>query len=412
MSRPRRILVIAGKKKIVQKAKALGLDVVFVQKPRDFDASFLPYIDRLELLDFEDLSALLPAARALFRDCPFESAISLTEDGLMPTAHVVEALGLPGTSVETVRLLKDKWAMRRRLEVLGINGVAARVGREPADVQRFASQYGLPMIVKPRDGAGSSDVVCIRQPGECEAAWRSLSASGHASWLMEEFLDGPEISVEAFSFDGQHVVLAITDKVTLPNMVERGHSMPADLDPPLRAQVVQAVTTFLTAVGLRHGPSHTELKLTPAGPRIVESHNRIGGDRINEMVRIVCGLDMDALALGWPFGLAGPFEAPPAARAGAAIRFFTPEPGQVREISGVEQVEQADGVVELDLTCHVGDWLPPIRRSEDRVGSLLVRGASARAAVATCERLLSQVRIGTAPRIAAAAETAAAGGVR
>jgi biotin carboxylase len=385
------ILIIGGKKKIVQKAKALGLEVLYFQKPEKLDEASLAYVDHLELLDFEDRSVVVPAAQALFESRPFGYAISLTEPGLMPAAWVVDALGLPGNSSTTVRLLKDKWAMRERLNSAGISAVAAQAGRSHADLHRFANQYGLPLIVKPVGGVGSLDVYCVREQAEVDHVWQRVCERRLDSFLLEEYLDGPEISVEAFSFAGRHVVLAVTDKLTLPNFVEIGHSMPAQLGDAERDAVVRLVSQFLETVGLRDGPSHTELKLTARGPRIVESHNRIGGDRINEMVQIACGVDMDTLALGWPFGLVEALERPPEMRGGAAIRFFVPPPGVVREIRGVEDIVHAPGLVELELTCRTGSEILPVRWSEDRVGFVLTQAPSARAAVSIAEDLVQRV---------------------
>jgi biotin carboxylase len=392
MSQPPRILIIGGKKKIVQKAKGLGLEVLYFQKPEKLDETCLPYVDHLELLDFEDESVVVPAARALFESRPFGYAISLTEPGLIPTAWVIDALRLPGNSHATVRLLKDKWAMRQHLNSVSLSTVTAQVGYSEADLRCFAGRYGLPMIVKPVGGVGSLDVHCIRALDELDHTWRQIRERRLGCFLMEEFLDGREVSVEAFSFAGRHVVLAVTDKLTLPNFVEVGHSMPAQLADEVRAEVVSLVTRFLDTVDLRDGPSHTELKLTAHGPRVIESHNRIGGDKINEMVQIAYGVDMDTLALAWPFGLIEALDRPPVMVSGAAIRFFVPPPGAVREISGVEEVTQAPGLVELELLCRAGSRISPLRWSEDRVGFVLTKGTTARAAVATSEQLLQRVQ--------------------
>ena len=117
---------------------------------------------------------------------------------------------------------------------------------------------------------------------------------------MEEYLDGPEISVETLSFDGRHVVVAVTDKETRRPRLRRDRPFAAQrlLGRDCCARSTRLVTDFLDAVGLRNGPGHTEVKLTSRGPRIVESHNRIGGDRINELAEIAYGVDMERYALG------------------------------------------------------------------------------------------------------------------
>lgn len=396
----KRILYIGGGREALEtleKARAFGLEVIYVQRKQQFKEALLPYVDQVVLTDFQNADLLIPLARALQSVFPFDVALSMSEPALIPAAQVCEALGLPGNSVETVRLLKDKFLMRQRLNQLGLSPVAARLGQTQDDLAAFGREHGLPMIVKPIDASGSQGVFRIDSPAQHEQVWRHLQALGLPRFLMEQYLDGPEISVESFSFHGRHVILAITDKLTLPNHVELGHSVPALLDPALREQVVELVRVFLDAVRLREGPAHTEIKLTRQGPRIVESHNRPGGDRINELVRTAYGVDMKTMLFGWLCGLIEPLEESPRLQAGAAIRFFTPPPGTVRAIAGVEEVRRAPGLVELDLTVKVGERVRPITESHDRVGHVLASGSSVQEAVARCEQLIGQVRIVTEP---------------
>lgn len=220
-----RVLVIGGKLKHVRKARELGLDVVHAQFPDEYDRGHWPYVDQALLLDYGDIDRLLPLAQALHEAYPFQAAVSLFELGLLPTARINEALGLGGESIATVELLLDKWRMRRHLAARGISPVASAVGRSAQDVREFVQAHGLPIIVKPIRESGSLGVFCIRDRADVDVvAERFRSLDGHRAardlscaesfdeFLMEEFLDGPEISVETLTFDGRHVVVAVTDK--------------------------------------------------------------------------------------------------------------------------------------------------------------------------------------------------------
>jgi predicted RNA-binding protein YlqC (UPF0109 family) len=159
----------------------------------------------------------------------------------------------------------------------------------------------------------------------------------------------------------------------------------------------QLVHAVLDAVGLRDGPAHTELKLTARGPAVIESHNRVGGDRINELAEIVTGVDMDTHALGGPFGLVEPLLEPPKATAGAAIRFLVPAPGRVAELVGVAAVADDPALVELEISVEPGDVVPELTWSEERVGHVMARGGTAQEAIENCERLAAAVTIRTEP---------------
>jgi biotin carboxylase len=387
------MLIIGGKRKILQKAKAFGLQTALFQKSRLLDPRALPYADHVVTLDYERTDELLAAARACHAAAPIDYVISFTEPGLLPAAIVNDALGLAGNSLETVSLLKDKWAMRQQLNRRGVSPVRAALGRSADDLRAFARTVGLPMIVKPIDGAGSFSVIAIHALDDIPAAWAALRANAVTQTVIEELLSGPEISVEAVSSGGRHLIIALTAKRTLPNFVEIGHAIPAPLDPQTQAEVCALVRQFLDVVGLREGPTHTEIKLTPHGPRIVESHNRVGGGKIVELARLVYDIDMIQLSLGLPFGLAELPRQPPPPRGGAAIRFFTPPPGIVRAIEGLDEARQAEGVIEVELELSVGSRTPPIRHSPDRRGHVLAIGASVEEAIARCERLTQTVRL-------------------
>nr|WTB35568.1 ATP-grasp domain-containing protein [Streptomyces sp. NBC_00830] len=407
-----RVLLIGGTLQHLRKARELGLDVVLAQYPDAYDRDHGPYVDQALLLDYGDMNQLLPLVRALHKARPFQAAVSLFELGLLPAALVNEALGLGGESVETVELLMDKWRMRQHLAAKGISPVASAVGRSAEDVGEFVAAHGLPVIVKPIRESGSLGVFRIQDRTDVDlvaARFRSLHdqdwslgdlafADSFDAFLMEEYLDGPEVSVETLTFDGRHVVVAVTDKETGgPGFVELGHAQPSGHSPEILCEVRQLVTDLLDAVGLCNGPGHTEVKLTSRGPRIIESHNRIGGDRINDLAGTAYGVDMERYALGARFGLAEPLTASPEPRGGAAVRFLTPEPGRVVEVTGVDAVRADPACVDLRLRVGPGAEVPPLTWNEDKVGHVVARGATVAEAIDHGRRLAAAIYVRTEP---------------
>ena len=402
------VLVIGGRPKIVQKARELGLGVVYVQYPASYRREHWEFVDQALLLDYSDTERLLPLVRALHDAYPFQKVVSLFELGLLPAAKVDEMLGLGGNPVAAVEMLLDKSLMRERLNALGLSPVASAVGRTERDLRAFAGEHGLPVVIKPTREAGSICVLAARDEADLASVvgrYHELGGRIDAvdlagpldEFLMEEYLDGPEISVETLSFAGRHVVIAVTDKVTGggPGFVETGHSTPSRHPAAVLEEVEELVARFLDAVGLREGPAHTELKLTGRGPRVIESHNRVGGDRINELTEVAYRIDMDRYALGIPFGLVEPLSHQPEPVAGAAIRFLTPAPGRVVEVVGADAVAGDPALVELEITVEPGDEVPELTWSQDRVGHVIARGETVEEAVAHCERLLAAIVIRT-----------------
>jgi hypothetical protein len=157
------------------------------------------------------------------------------------------------------------------------------------------------------------------------------------------------------------------------------------------------VTDFLDAVGMGNGPAHTEIRLTSRGPRIIESHNRIGGYAVNEMVEAAYGVDMERYTLGAPFGLVEPLTASPEPRGGAALKALTPKPGRVVEVTGVDAVRADPAFVDLHVKVRPGDEVRPLTWNEDIGGYIAARGATATEAIANCKRLAAAINIRTEP---------------
>lgn len=397
----KRVLALGAKmdeRTMFEKADALGIDVVQIQKPHLADPLQRGTLE-VHLLDYADTERLMPLVRAMHAAQPFDALICVTEPGLPIAARVAIELGLRFTRPSTVQLLRDKWAMRQLLAAHGVSPVRAATGTTAAEIEGFLRDVASPAIVKPIDGGGSFGIALVRSPEEAAQAVARLGALGVKSFIIEEYLSGPEISVESFSFAGKHVVIACTDKLTTgeDGFLELGHAVPAQLDPATRAEVVALTTKLLDVVKYTDGPSHTEIKLTPQGPRIIEGHDRLGGDHINELVRLAYGVDMVSTVFAWACGLIEPFEAP-APIGGAAVRFFIPPPGTLREVRGLDELRARPDVSELDWTVPVGGTIPRIRdNNTGRPGYVLVKGPDAPSAAAAAARYAQSVEVVVEP---------------
>jgi hypothetical protein len=200
--------------------------------------------------------------------------------------------------------------------------------------------------------------------------------------MMEEYIDGPEYSIESFSFAARHVVVTITEKFTdADHFAELGHAIPARLPEPVWAEVRAAVGHFLDLMGFTDGVCHTEVKLSARGPVVVESHNRYGGDAIPDLVLGAYGIDLTTLAVGWPFGLVDELPDRPVPRAGACTRFIVGDPGRVVSVDGAERARTRPGVLALRITAKPDDTVRSLRDNWDRLGLVAVTGADTGAAI-------------------------------
>jgi biotin carboxylase len=172
------VLLIGGKADVVAKAKALGLRVLLFQDRSRVDDAQIALADHIVLTDLCRPADLIALAHALRPVVPFTAVVSLYEDTLVAAADIRAALDLPGVPAETVRLLKDKSAMRQRLATVGFSPVIATTGETLADVQAFQRRCQGPIVAKPADSSGSFGVFRIVDEATAEVAWEWLAERG------------------------------------------------------------------------------------------------------------------------------------------------------------------------------------------------------------------------------------------
>ncbi|SCG72379.1 ATP-grasp domain-containing protein [Micromonospora humi] len=387
---PPRVLVVGGKAKNLEAARRAGCDVVHVQHVAAFTPRHAQACDQALLVDYTDLRVTLPLVETLHRLAPLAYAVSFTEAGLVPAGALRDALGLPGPSAAVSGLLRDKAAMRRALTGHPVLDHPAAVATTDADVLGFA-RGRFPVVLKPIDGAGSRSIQRVERAGQVGPAVAAMHAAGYPTFLAERFAAGPEYSVEAMSHRGEHQILAITEKFVGPGHVEVGHVVPGRLSEAAATAVREVVACFLDAVGVGDGLSHTEVIVTPVGPVVVESHDRVGGDRISELVSLATGVhpveSLFRLAAGTA---AWPLRGEPVAPA-CAIWFLTPEPGLVERVDGVDEARALAGVVEVSVSVAAGDPIAPVTCSADRSGWVVATGIDAAEAVERARRAAARV---------------------
>ncbi|MEV0963734.1 ATP-grasp domain-containing protein [Streptomyces sp. NPDC049910] len=403
--RPERTLLLIGHlTEPVRIAKELGLNVILVQHKEKFQPEQAELADVTLIADYTDWSVLEPLARAAHTIWDFSAALSLTEPGLEPAGRVNDLFGLGGTGFEPARLLRDKLAMRRHLAAAGAPTVAAEPLTDRDSLAAFGAAHGYPFVVKPVDLTAGFALFQVTGPQDVDGVWERIGEARRTGmdrgstmyavteFLMEQYIDGPEFSIEAFSFHGRHTVVAVTEKLTGGgHFVELGHAQPARLDPADEQRVVEAVGEFLDAIGITDGPSHTELRLSSRGPLVIEGHNRLGGDRIPELVQAAYGVDLTRYALAWPFGLVEPMTERPKPIAAGCVRGIVGRPGRVAAITGADELRAHPSVLALDLAARPGAVIRPIQDNWDRLGLLAVTAAGTDEAVGLCEELLATV---------------------
>lgn len=371
-----RVLMLGGWPALYDKALALDVELVVLGSASTL--AELPADSRVRGVeaDIMDAPACAALGRTLHAGSPMSAVVSFTEWGLESASVVAEALGVAANPLRPVRSTRDKLLMRRILEAAGMGTVRYRCCRTLRDAAAFLAATNGPVILKPAHGAGSHGVSFVADGSALPDAWRWTTEGTDDLVLAEEYLDGPEYSVEAVTFDGRHHVVAVTEKVTTgpPHFVELGHQTPARLPAIAHEATTAHVTSFLDLIGQRVGPTHTEVKIVPDGVRIIESQTRTGGDQIWELVIRSCGYDLHRATLEHLLtGRTTPARRP---RSAAAIRFFAVEDRVVGRVCGVEAARRSPGVTRVVVTAVPGVRYGQLVDSRSRVGYVLAEGGT------------------------------------
>lgn len=376
----------------IEKAIEMGLEVIAVDMNPNAIGFGVPGVIK-EVISTIDTPAVLDAARKHIID----GIITLASDMPMQTvAAVCQDMGLVGISSETALKATNKAIMRDSLKEFGvpIPLYYRTIGIEEfrMAVERVRNR-GCQCIIKPADNSGSRGVDLLDNDSDLDQAYEyAMKYSRSGELVVEEFMDGPEVSVETLAIDGKVNIIQITDKLTTgaPYFVEMGHSQPSQLDVEIKRKICEVTVAANQAIGISNGPSHTEIKITSSGPKIVELGARLGGDCITtHLVPLSTGIDMVEATIRIAIG-----EKPSLnlmKKNGSAIRYFETGIGTVQRICGIEQARSIPGVIQITIVHGEGEQIGIIKSSVDRAGFVITQAESVQEAVTLAECVKSNI---------------------
>ena len=374
----------------ILKAKEMGLEVAVVDY--NPEATGIPYADKYYNASTIDEEAVLRAAEDYRPNGIMTLATDMPMRGVAKTSDI---LHLHSINYITSVKATDKSLMIKAFKKYGV----------PIpwyyDIESFESLEPLkgkivfPCIIKPTDNAGSHGVLKVNDFEELMANYEySHSNSRNGKVIVEEYLEGPEVSVEVMVVNGNVHILQITDKITTgaPHFVEMGHTQPSHLPNDIQERIRKVAEMACKSIGIDKGPAHVEMKVTNRGPVMIELGARMGGDNITtHLVPLSTGIDMVKATIDVAMG-----DEPdilPTIHCGSAIRYFEAPFGTIKSIEGVEEALMIKGVKQITFTKNVGEESNPIRCSNDRLGFVIAQGATSDEAVAACEKAMKRIKI-------------------
>lgn len=302
---------------------------------------------------------------------PIDSLMSFSETHQEVTSIIAKKLQLKWHEIETIELINNKHSMRKKLHSVGAHNLKYELVKNERALIELVEKWKVPVILKPIDSYGSEGIHLIRCLEDARKAWEMFEELNYSEGLVEEFIIGEEFSVEAFSEDGKHHIIGITKKFKdTVTFIEKGHYFPAVLNNNEMEEINIYINKILTLLGVKDGVTHTELIITESGPVIIETHLRLAGDRIPDLVKESIGIDMvdvwmDSIVNGIKYMPNKTINQP---QKYAAIWFKeNNKKGEIKEINNFDIAKNIEGIIKIESMKKIGDLVNITHNSSSRL---------------------------------------------
>jgi biotin carboxylase len=387
-----------------KRAKEMGLYVVV--SDRDPEAPGFAFADSCLIADVYGPSETAAAAERYNRKIrKIDGVICVAADAPVTTATVTARLKLPGISIATAELACDKLAMKQRFAASGVPVPWFTEVRTVQELQRIAIERGRNLVIKPVDSRGSRGVQRVAQVEDLTKAFmlaRSHSPTDRV--MVEEYLDGPQVSTESVVIDGRCFTPGFSDRnyeyldTYAPFFIENGGDLPSHLPEDIQAKVKDVVARAAAALGVTSGTVKGDIVVHNGEPYVIELAARLsGGFFCTREIPLNTGVDFIGcairIALGEPVSAE---ELEPQALTSVVQRYAFPKPGRVVSVGGAEEARGVAGIAEVVVTAKPGDVIPPAGEKRPSAAMVLATGTSREAALTAANDALSRLKINTA----------------
>ncbi|OBP72196.1 hypothetical protein BAE42_15285 [Mesorhizobium loti] len=329
--------------------------------------------DYLAALGIEAIPVEKDGLEPLIRECSelratydIAGITSAQESVYATVGRLCRYFDLPGPNPASVERCCDKFAQRQLLAQAGVSMPAYHLASDATDVESSAAKIGLPVIVKPATGIGSSGVRLCRNLDEVAEHTKYLLGGQHI-WrsspriLVEEFAQGIHYSVDIM---GNEVIgIAAADFGPPPHFVCREYIQPALLTDDERRRIAEISLCCLQALGLGWGPTNIDLRWTEPGPVVIEVNPRLAGSPTPQLIQLAYGVDLVTehikLVVGEEWNLRRRYSHT------AAARILVPDRDGVLDwIDGGSRAAAVSGVAEVKL--YFEPKTPIVRKGDER----------------------------------------------
>jgi biotin carboxylase len=408
MSEPRTLLVVGGGIEAIpgiELAQAMGLRVLVTDLRPDAPGALAA--DDFREASTYDLVGTVSVAREYHETVrPISGVMCIATDVPLTVATVAAELGLPGIPIEAARRAADKLLMKDRFAADGIPVPWYAPVADAAGLRALVEGRESTLVVKPADSRGARGVLRL-VPGT-DLGWAFDEALRHSPTgrvMVEDFLDGPQVSTESLVVEGVAHTPGFADRNYehldryAPYIIENGGELPSHLDPAVKAEVRDLVDRAAASLGITDGVVKGDIVVSDGEPFIIELAARLsGGYFCTHEIPLSTGVDLVGNAIRMAVGdPVDPSDLEPRFERHLCQRYLFPGLGTVVSVSGADEVAAWPGVELLEIRVQPGDTLRSMDSHPARAGLVLVGADSRQEAIALAERAIEAIDVVVEP---------------
>ena len=384
----------------IEIAKEMGLKTIVTDY--NPEAPGLKIADVPIIMSTKDIEGTVRVAKEYSKKDRIDGVITVGTDASMTVAAVANALGLPGIKFENAEAATNKIKMRTRFKKFNVPSPDFSSCWNLEDAYNFAETHNFPLVIKPSDNMGARGVVKINSKDEISEKFehaKKFSPSGEL--IIEEFMEGFELSIDALVFDNKIFITGVADRMIdfEPYFVEIGHIMPSELPEEEQNDAIEVMKKGIKALGIDYGAAKGDIKVTPKGAMVGEIAARLSGGFMSAYTYpLSTGVNLIKCAIKLALGeRPTESELTPKFKRVAVEKAIIPQPGQIKSIRGIEEAKKIKGIAEIFLRVKQGDVFYTPTSNLDKAGNVIGVADTRKEAFKIVNQALSLIKIEVEP---------------
>ena len=350
------------------------------------------------IMSTKDIEGMVREAKKYADKEAIHAVITAGTDASMTVAAVANALGLPGIRFKDAEAASNKIKMRKRLKEFNVPIPQFAAVWNIQDARDALDYLSFPLVMKPADNMGARGVIKVNNREELQLAFKHAKKySPTGEMILEEYMEGPEVSVDALTWNGNFRITGLADRIIErePFFIEVGHNMPSSLPDETKKEIERIMFLGMKALGITIGAGKGDIKVTPTGVKIGEIAARLSGGFMSAYTfPLSTGINLNRAAILIALG-EEPDDLEEKFNKVSIERAFLANPGKLVSITGIEEAEEIEGVNDIFIQSKVGDIISDPTNNIEKSGHIIITTNSLKESEEVFEKVRNTIRFET-----------------